>query len=175
MKTEILIAGFGGQGIMLMGEILAYSAMNEGKEVSWIPSYGPEMRGGTANCMVVISNTRISSPVVTSPDLFVAMNKPSMEKFSSTVKEGGMIFVNRSMVDSIPMESNVLVEEVDAVTTADRLGNIKTANMVALGAIVKKTGIVHPDNVIKSLNHYMTGKKLKLLDINKKAFLSCFD
>ncbi len=175
MKTEILIAGFGGQGIMLMGEILAHSAMNEGKEVSWIPSYGPEMRGGTANCMVVISDRRISSPIVTSPDLFVAMNKPSLEKFLPAVKPGGIVIVNKSMIEFTPFpQCNVEIEEVDAVAIADRLGNIKTANMVVLGAVVGKTGIVCRETVLASLHHFMAGKKARLLDINKKAFLSGF-
>ncbi|NLC62998.1 MAG: 2-oxoacid:ferredoxin oxidoreductase subunit gamma [Thermoanaerobacterales bacterium] len=172
MKTEILIAGFGGQGIMLLGEILAYSAMKEGKEVSWIPSYGPEMRGGTANCMVVISDKRIPSPIVTSPDLFIAMNKPSLEKFLPRVKPSGTVFLNKSMIDYRPSRTDVKIECIDAVGVADKLGNIKTANMVVLGAVVRTTQIVRQDTVLTSLNHFMEGKKKRLLDINRKAFMS---
>ncbi|MDN5312874.1 MAG: 2-oxoglutarate ferredoxin oxidoreductase subunit gamma [Thermoanaerobacteraceae bacterium] len=171
MKLEVIMAGFGGQGIMLMGEILAHSAMMEGKEVSWIPSYGPEMRGGTANCMVVISDKRIPSPIISSPDVLVAMNKPSMEKFSPMVKPGGLIILNKAMIDVKSTRWDVEVLEVDAGGIADELGNMKVANMVALGAVVGKTGIVDRKTVLSSIDYFLPPHRKSMYEINEKAFM----
>jgi len=171
MKLEVIMAGFGGQGIMLMGEILAHSAMMEGKEVSWIPSYGPEMRGGTANCMVVVSDKRIPSPIISFPDVLVAMNKPSMEKFSPLVKSGGLIILNRAMIDVKPARDDAEILEVDAGGIADELGNMKVANMVALGAMVGKTGIAHPKTVLSSIDHFLPPHRKSMYEINEKAFM----
>lgn len=171
MKLEIIMAGFGGQGIMLMGEILAHSAMMEDKEVSWIPSYGPEMRGGTANCMVVISDKRIPSPIISSPDVLVAMNKPSMEKFLPSVKPGGLIILNKSMIDAKPRRTDVEIVEIDAGGIADSLGNMKVANMVALGAVVSKSGIVNPKSVLNSIDYFLPPHRKSMYEINEKAFV----
>ncbi|HHW03788.1 MAG TPA: 2-oxoacid:ferredoxin oxidoreductase subunit gamma [Thermoanaerobacterales bacterium] len=171
MKLETIMAGFGGQGIMLMGEILAHSAMMENKEVSWIPSYGPEMRGGTANCMVVISDRRIASPIISHPDVLVAMNKPSMEKFSPLVKPGGLIILNISMIDDRPARGDVDILEVDAGKIADALGNSKVANMVVLGALVGKTGIVDKKTVLNSIDCFLPSHRKSMYEINEKAFI----
>ncbi|MCG0275579.1 MAG: 2-oxoacid:acceptor oxidoreductase family protein [Thermosediminibacteraceae bacterium] len=171
MKLEIIMAGFGGQGIMLMGEILAHSAMLEGREVSWIPSYGPEMRGGTANCMVVISDKRIPSPIISSPDILVAMNKPSMEKFTPMVKSGGVVILNKALIDERPARNDIEIIEVDASGIADELGNMRVANMVALGVLVGKTGVVKPETVIKSIDHFLPEHRKNMLEINEKALM----
>ncbi|WP_422443612.1 2-oxoacid:acceptor oxidoreductase family protein [Thermoanaerobacterium sp. DL9XJH110] len=175
MKLEVIMAGFGGQGIMLMGEILAHAAMTEGREVSWIPSYGPEMRGGTANCMVVISDRRIPSPLISSPDVLVAMNKPSMEKFSPTVKPGGLVILNRSMIDAALDRRDVEILEVDAGKIAEEMGNIKAANMVALGALVGKAGMVNPKTVLNSIDYFLPAHRKSLYEVNEKAFLKGVD
>ncbi|MDN5330837.1 MAG: 2-oxoglutarate ferredoxin oxidoreductase subunit gamma [Tepidanaerobacteraceae bacterium] len=169
MKMEIIMAGFGGQGIMLMGEILAHSAMLEGREVSWIPSYGPEMRGGTANCMVVISDKRIPSPIISSPDVLVAMNKPSMEKFTPMVKSGGIVILNKALIDERPARDDIKVIEVDATGIADELGNMRVANMVALGVLIGETGIVKPETVIKSIDYFLPAHRKNMMEINEKA------
>ncbi|TYP56680.1 2-oxoacid:acceptor oxidoreductase family protein [Thermosediminibacter litoriperuensis] len=171
MKMEVIMAGFGGQGIMLMGEILAHSAMLEGREVSWIPSYGPEMRGGTANCMVVISDKRIPSPIISSPDILVAMNKPSMDKFTPTVKSGGIVILNRALIDEKPARQDIEIIEVDASGIADELGNMKVANMVALGVLVGRTGIVKPETVLKSIDYFLPEHRKNMIEINEKALM----
>ncbi|MGB9813709.1 MAG: 2-oxoacid:acceptor oxidoreductase family protein [Thermovenabulum sp.] len=170
MKLEVIMAGFGGQGIMLMGEILAHSAMLEGKEVSWIPSYGPEMRGGTANCMVVISDKRIPSPIISSPDVLVAMNKPSMEKFMPTVKKGGLTVLNMDLIDKVLEREDIEKVKVNAIKIADEIGNIKVANMVALGVVVGKTNIVKPETILKSIDYFLPEHRKSMFEINEKAF-----
>ncbi|ADL07598.1 2-oxoacid:acceptor oxidoreductase family protein [Thermosediminibacter oceani] len=171
MKVEVIMAGFGGQGIMLMGEILAHSAMLEGREVSWIPSYGPEMRGGTANCMVVVSDKRIPSPIISSPDILVAMNKPSMDKFTPIVKSGGIVILNKALIDEKPARQDIEVIEVDASGIADELGNMKVANMVALGVLVGRTGVVRPETVLKSIDHFLPEHRKNMFEINEKALM----
>ena len=171
MKLEVIMAGFGGQGIMMMGEILAQSSMMEGKEVSWIPSYGPEMRGGTANCMVVISDQRIPSPIVSAPDVLVAMNQPSLDRFCSTVKPQGLIITNKALVTKRHDRSDVETMEVDAIKIADELGNIKAANMVVLGAMVAATKIVNFDTALKSIDSFLPSHRKTLYEVNEKAFL----
>lgn len=170
MKYEVIMAGFGGQGIMMMGQILAYSAMLEGKEVSWIPSYGPEMRGGTANCMVVISDRRIASPVISLPDAVVVMNKPSMKKFIPMVKPGGIAVINTSMIDEYPGRLDLYIYEIEANKLADELGNMKAANMVALGILVAKSGVVKPETVMHSIEKALPAHRKEMLLINEKAF-----
>jgi len=145
MLEEVIIAGFGGQGLMLMGRLLAYAGMLEGEKVAWMPSYGPEMRGGTANCTVIISPEEIASPVVHYPKSVIAMNGPSLDKFEETVVR------------------------VPANDIANKLGNLRVANMVVLGAYVKKSGVVKLETIFKVLEKTLTGPKQKLIDINKEA------
>lgn len=166
---KLIIAGFGGQGVMLIGQMLAYAGMLEGKEVTWMPSYGPEMRGGTANCSVIVSDKRISSPIVTEATAVVAMNLPSLTKFEGLVKPGGYLFVNTSLVKEKPSRSDVEICSIDSNEIAISLHNEKVSNMVMLGAIVGRTGIVKQESIEKVMEKLFTGKKAKLLPLNKEA------
>jgi 2-oxoglutarate ferredoxin oxidoreductase subunit gamma len=152
MQDEVQFAGFGGQGIMLMGQILAQAAMQAGLEVVWIPSYGPEMRGGTAYCTVVTSDRPIGSPIIRSPKHLVAMNRPSLEKFAPTVKPGGVIFINSSIIAIDAGREDVDVLKVPIIEIAKDLGNIKAANIIALAAFVARSKIVEFDLLRESVN-----------------------
>lgn len=169
MTLEAIFAGFGGQGVMLMGQLMAYSGMYEGKQVSWFPSYGPEMRGGTANCSVVVSDEPVGSPVISEADILVAMNRPSMEKFENSLKPGGILFYNSSLIDVKPTRTDIKVIAIPANDIATELGNAKVANMVVMGAILKATGIVELETVMSVLKKTMTGKKQDLLPLNRTA------
>ena len=138
MQNEVKFAGFGGQGVMLMGQILAQAAINEGFEVVWIPSYGPEMRGGTAYCTVVISDRPIGSPIIRNPKHLVAMNRPSLEKFAPTVRPGGVIFINQSLISIDAGRDDVDILSVPIIEIARSLGNVRAANIVALSAFVAR-------------------------------------
>ena len=166
---KLVIAGFGGQGVMLIGQMIAYAGMLEGKEVTWMPSYGPEMRGGTANCTVIVSDKRISSPIVTEATAIVAMNLPSLMKFESMIQPGGQLFVNTSLIKEQPSRSDVEIYNIDANQIAVSLNNDKVSNMVILGAIVNKTGMVKLESLEKVMEKLFTGKKAKLLPLNKEA------
>lgn len=166
---KIIIAGFGGQGVMLIGQMLAYAGMLEGKEVTWMPAYGPEMRGGTANCTVIVSDKRISSPIVSEATAVVAMNLPSLIKFEKMVKSGGQLFVNTSLIKEEPTRDDIDIYNIDANEIAVSLNNDKISNMVILGAIVNKTGVVKLESVEKVMEKLFVGKKEKLLPLNKQA------
>lgn len=167
---RILIAGFGGQGVLALGDTIAYAAMREGRHITWIPSYGPESRGGTSNCHVTISDDDISSPVVDEPDVLIAMNLPSMEKFEPTVKEGGLIIYNSSLVRRKPERPDVRAVAVPATDVANELGNINVANMVALGAYLVLTNAVSRDTVVNEAFPYiLAGKKKELIHLDAKA------
>ena len=140
MQSEVQFAGFGGQGVMLMGQILAQAAMQEGYEVVWIPSYGPEMRGGTAYCTVVISDRPVGSPIIRNPQHLVAMNRPSLEKFAPTVKKGGVVFINSSIIPIDSGRSDVDELRVPIMELAQEVGNVKAANIVALAAFAGRAG-----------------------------------
>ncbi|MBW1943106.1 MAG: 2-oxoacid:acceptor oxidoreductase family protein [Deltaproteobacteria bacterium] len=168
MQDEVQFAGFGGQGIMLMGQILAQAGMEAGHEVVWIPSYGPEMRGGTAYCTVVISDRLIGSPIIRNPKHLVAMNRPSLEKFAPAVKPGGVIFINSSMINIDAGRDDVDAIKVPIIKIATDLGNIKTANIIALAAFVARSGIVDFDLLKKAVQDKFAGKQ-KLIPINMKA------
>jgi 2-oxoglutarate ferredoxin oxidoreductase subunit gamma len=168
--SRIFVAGFGGQGVLLIGQMLSYAAMYEGKEVTWMPSYGPEMRGGTANCTVCISDKPITSPLVTTCDVLVAMNGPSLDKFENMLVPGGHLFVNASVINYKPKRTDVQVHYVDCTQIAEHeVGNAKTANMVMLGAIIRTSHVVTLDIMDEVLAHTMTGKKEKLIPANKVA------
>ena len=168
MQTEVQFAGFGGQGIMVMGKILAHAAMGEGLEVSWVPSYGPEMRGGTAYCTVVVSDVPIGSPVIKNPSHLVAMNRPSLEKFAGSVKSGGVIFINGSLISISSGRDDVRELIVPVVEIARDLGTVKAANVVALAAFVAKSNIVRIDSLKASIEEEFSAKK-KLIPLNMKA------
>ena len=169
MLEEVIIAGFGGQGLMLMGRLLAYAGMLEGKKVAWMPSYGPEMRGGTANCTVIISSEEIASPIVTNPKTVIAMNKPSLDKFESSIQKDGLIVLNNSLIDQEVKRDDIKVLKIPANDIANKLGNLRVANMVTLGAYVKKSGVVKLESIFKALEKALAGKNQKILDLNKVA------
>ncbi len=171
MYHGLIIAGFGGQGVMLMGQVLAEAGMIEGKHVTWLPSYGPEMRGGTANCTVVISDEPVASPVIDIPTEVVVMNIPSLLKFEPYLKKEGYLFMNVSVIDREPKRKDIKVVKVPANDVADKLGNLKVANMVMLGAYIAITKVVDKETVFEALKRKLKGKKADLLDINKKAIL----
>jgi len=168
MQNEVQFAGFGGQGIMVMGQILAQAAMQSGHEVVWIPSYGPEMRGGTAYCTVVISDRPIGSPIIRNPMHLVAMNRPSLEKFAPAVKAGGVIFINSSIISIEPDREDVDVLKVPIIEIARDLGNVKAANIIALAAFVARSKVIEFD-VLKESVKAKFAEKEKLIPLNMKA------
>ena len=164
-----IVSGFGGQGVMLIGQILSYAAMVEGKNVTWLPSYGPEMRGGTANCMVVIDEEDVGSPIIDKPTEVIAMNIPSLIKFEEELEKEGMMIINTSVIDKEPTREDITVIKIDANKIADEIGNLKVANMVILGAYIEATKIISVEAVQKALEKKLTGKKAKLIQINIEA------
>jgi 2-oxoglutarate ferredoxin oxidoreductase subunit gamma len=170
MLKEMVFAGFGGQGVLSMGTLIAYAAMKEGKEVSWFPSYGPEMRGGTANCMVNVSDEKISSPIDTEFDIAVVFNKPSLDKFEPKVKKGGILIWESSNIKKGLTRKDIKDYAVPAIkTSADKLKNIKVMNMVAMGALLKADKIVKKESVITALKEALPERHHHLLPLNKKA------
>ncbi|MFW5996158.1 MAG: 2-oxoacid:acceptor oxidoreductase family protein [Halanaerobiaceae bacterium] len=169
MYEEIVIAGFGGQGVMSLGKVIAHAGMKAGKEISWIPSYGPEMRGGTANCTVIISDKRIPSPFSSEPDTAIIMNLPSMNKFIGQVKSGGKALINSSLIDEEIARKDIKLIRVPAGKIASRLGNDRVANMVMLGAYLNTIELLSPDDIEKSLKKILPERRHNLLAINKKA------
>lgn len=169
MFEGILIAGFGGQGVLSTGQLLAYAGMIEDKYVAWIPSYGPEMRGGTANCGVSVSDNPISSPVVSEPTVLIAMNRPSLEKFEPHVESGGIIMVNSSLIDIKVKRDDVRVLYVPANDLAEEMGNAKVANNIILGALIEMTGVVSKESVVESLKEVLPPRRHNLIEINSKA------
>ena len=169
MTNEIMIAGFGGQGVMAIGKTLAEAGMKENKDVSWLPSYGPEMRGGTANCCVVLTDDAIVSPIVLEPTELIAMNLPSLLKFEPTVKAGGTIFVNSSIISEKVTRTDVKAVYVPCLEIAQELGNMKVANMVMLGAYIQAMGNLSFETIKEMLVHMFTGPKAKLVDLNIEA------
>lgn len=167
---EVIIAGFGGQGIMLAGKLLAQTAMMAGKEVTYMPSYGAEVRRGTANCMVVIAETKIASPLVSNPDSLIVMNKASLNKFAPRVKTGGLLIMNSSLIDTQPelgQKINILAVPADDI--AIELGNRKAANMVALGAYLQKRRLFNPDAATESLPDVLAKRYHHTLPVNTEA------
>jgi len=169
MEERIIIAGFGGQGVMAMGQLLTYAGMIEGKQVSWLPSYGPEMRGGTANCNVVISSDDVGSPVVLDANTAIIMNKPSLDKFENSVVKGGKLFINSSLIDRKSERDDIEVYYVPCNEIAGELGNARVANMVMLGAYLEATKVVSVDSVLAGFTKVFGEGKAHLLPINKEA------
>jgi 2-oxoglutarate ferredoxin oxidoreductase subunit gamma len=167
---EVIIAGFGGQGVILAGRLLAQTAMNAGKEVTFMPSYGAEMRGGTANSMVVIADESIASPLVSRPDSLIVMNKASVNKFAPTVKCGGLLIMNSSLIDCKPdVDKSIDVFAVPADDIAVKLGSQKSANMVALGAYLQRRGLFSVDAAAKSLPDVLAERYHKTINLNVEA------
>ena len=167
---EIIMAGFGGQGILFLGKVLAEVGMATGSKVSWIPSYGPEMRGGTANCSVVISHEEIASPIVLEPDTLIAMNLPSVTKFEPKIKAGGIMIYNSSLINISDFRKDIKAYAVPASEMAIELGNDKVANVIMAGAYAKLSGKFKYDEVIDAFPKFMPASKKELLDININAF-----
>ncbi len=171
MTHEIIMAGFGGQGVMAMGKILAEAALIEGRKVSWLPSYGPEMRGGTANCNVIISEEEIGAPVVTEATAALVLNKPSLFKFEGDVLPGGALLINSSLILDKPTRTDIKAFYIPANDIANEIGNAKIMNMVMLGAYLEVSGAISQDTIIKVLSEIFTGKKASVIPMNKEALV----
>lgn len=168
MKQEIIISGFGGQGVMLAGTLLCYAGIKEGRFVTSFPSYGAEMRGGTANCQVIISDCHIGTPIVYNPDTLISFNKLSFDRFYSKVKNGGIIFVNSSL-HTPPKKDDTPIFEIPANNLAEECGSVLTLNIVMLGAFISKTALLKLESIIDSIPEVLTEKKKHLWQLNKKA------
>lgn len=169
MQERVIMAGFGGQGVMSMGQLLTYAGMIENKSVSWLPSYGPEMRGGTANCNVIVSDEPIGSPIVTEATTAVVMNRPSLDKFEGDVVTGGNLLVNSSLIDKKVERNDINAYYIPANDIAVELGNGKVANMVMLGAYLELTKAVKVESIVEALKKVFGEKKAHLIPINEKA------
>ncbi len=174
MLIKTIFAGFGGQGVLSMGLNLTQAAMLEGKNVTYLPSYGAEVRGGTANCTVAISDEEIASPVASSPEFVVAMNQPSLVRFQNQIQSGGVFFINSSLIATEVSRGDIDVVSVPANSIAERLGSPKSANMVMLGALIKRSNLVLLSSVIEGLRHTLK-KKQKLIAINEEALTAGYD
>ncbi|MCX5703503.1 MAG: 2-oxoacid:acceptor oxidoreductase family protein [Candidatus Omnitrophica bacterium] len=168
MTERIIIAGAGGQGIMLLGKILAQAAMRQDKFVTWLPSYGAEVRGGTSHCMVIISDTEIGSPYIEKADTLIIMNQPSLEKFKAKLKNKGLLIVNSSLTGRVDYQ-NMQISQFPFTDIAIKLGNIKIANMVALGCFVREKKTVHLESIFEAIVDIAPKEKKGLIEINKKA------
>ncbi len=170
MTHKLFFAGSGGQGILLMGQMITYAAMLEDNASTFFPSYGPEMRGGTANCTVVVSDKPVSCPLIYEADALVVMNLPSLIKFEPMVKPGGVILINSSIIDQPAKREDITVKNIPVNEIALELGNEKVANMVMLGALVRATGVVSESAIEQVMKKTFTGSKAKLIGLNMKAF-----
>ena len=175
MTKQILIAGFGGQGILFSGKFLAYEGLIDGKEVSWLPSYGPEMRGGTANCSIILSDTKIGSPIVDKPDILVAMNAPSYEKYVNEVVPGGQIYIDSSLIDAKCERTDVDVYYIPATKLASDKGLTGLANMIIIGKVIKHADIMPKENIEKAMQKVVPAKKQNLLGSNLEAVQLGYD
>ena len=169
MTEEIIIAGFGGQGVLSMGKILAYSGVMQNKEVSWMPSYGPEMRGGTANVTVIISDERISSPILNSFDTAIILNQQSMDKFEKSVKPGGLLIYDPNGITRHPVRDDINIYSIAAADEAGRIGLSKIFNMIVLGGFLNLKPLVNPENIHKGLEKSLPARHHKLIPDNEKA------
>jgi 2-oxoglutarate ferredoxin oxidoreductase subunit gamma len=169
MQQEVIIAGFGGQGVLFAGKLLAYTGLEVGKDVTWIPSYGPEMRGGTANCTVVVSDEEIGSPFVKNPTAVIAMNLPSLDKFEDRVAPGGVLVVNASMVDRPVKRDDITVVAIPANEIAEDIGSSRSANMVLLGALLGNLDLLPLGAIEKALEGHMPERHKKFLQGNIEA------
>lgn len=169
METSIIISGFGGQGALFAGQVLAYTGMEAGMDVSWIPSYGPEMRGGTAHCTVILSDQPIGSPLVRRPSIAVALNRPSMDKYELILEDGGLLVVNSSLVERPATREDIRVLRVPATEVADELGDRRLANMVLLGAMLADTGLLTLGSVERALEAQLPESRREMLSPNRQA------
>jgi 2-oxoglutarate ferredoxin oxidoreductase subunit gamma len=175
MTKQILIAGFGGQGVLFAGKLLAYEGLLDGKEVSWLPSYGPEMRGGTANCSITVSDAPIGSPIVANPDILIAMNKPSLDKYLNETRVGGQIFYDSSLIEGKVEREGVEIYPIPATRLADDEGLKTLANIIMLGNMIAKNDFVTLDGAKKALTKVVSERHKDLLDFNAKALTLGFE
>lgn len=168
MIQKVIFAGFGGQGVLFAGKTLAYAGMDNDLQISWLPSYGPEMRGGTANCSVIISDDPIGSPVITTPDILIAMNKPSLEKFENAVAPGGLIVLDSFLIDKKVERDDVEVIYIPAKQLAEENGNANLGNMIMLGAALRREGMLSLEAVCKSVEEHTPQARAALAEVNKK-------
>lgn len=171
MTHEIIMAGFGGQGVMAMGKILVEAALKEGKNVSWLPSYGPEMRGGTANCSVIVSEEPVGAPIVTEATAAIVMNRPSLDKFEEDIIPGGDLLINSSLIDKKATRKDINVYYIPANDIANELGIGKIANIVMLGAYLKISGAAKEESIMEIITEIFSGKKASVIPLNKEALL----
>ena len=172
MTKEFIFAGFGGQGMLLIGKFMAMACMLDGKHVSWLPSYGPEMRGGTANCSVIVSDEDVASPLIDKADAVVAMNLPSLDKFEQSVKPGGVLVINSSIIDRKSTRDDITVVYCDAMKIAEEVGNPKGANVAILGALLEKMPVVSVDKMTEAIRIELGERKLRFLEGNKNALIA---
>lgn len=175
MTNNILIAGFGGQGILFAGKFLAYQGLTEGRELSWLPSYGPEMRGGTANCSVILSDRPVGSPIVSEPDILMVMNLPSLDKFENSVVPGGYIFIDSTLISRKVSRKDVQAVYVPATSMARDAGIPTLANMFLIGSMIRKTGIVDFSKVRRTMEMLVSAKHPEMLEANIKALTGGFE
>ena len=175
MTSKILIAGFGGQGILFAGKVLAYKGLVEGKQLSWLPSYGPEMRGGTANCNVIISDDPVGSPIVDNPNVLIVMNLPSLDKYENAAEKGAKIFVDSTLISRKVEREDVDVYYIPATKMAQEAGIPTLANMIMLGKVIKETGVVDFEGMEDALKKVVSARKANLIDVNLKAIKAGYD
>lgn len=169
MKTEIIISGFGGQGVLSMGKILAYSGLMEDKEITWMPAYGPEQRGGTANVTVIVSDERISSPILSKYDVAIVLNQPSLDKFLPRVKKGGILIYDGFGIAKAPVRDDIQIYRIDAMDKAAEMKNTKVFNMIVLGGLLKVCPVVSTDGLNKALYKSLPERHHKLIPLNMEA------
>ncbi len=175
MTSKILIAGFGGQGILFAGKVLAYKGLVEGKQLSWLPSYGPEMRGGTANCNVIISDEPVGSPIVDNPNVLIVMNLPSLDKYENAAEKGAKIFVDSTLISRKVEREDVDVYYIPATKMAQDAGIPTLANMIMLGKVIKETGVVSFEGMEDALKKVVSARKANLIDVNLKAIKAGYE
>ncbi len=175
MTSKVLIAGFGGQGILFAGKVLAYKGLVEGKQLSWLPSYGPEMRGGTANCNVIISDEPVGSPIVDDPNVLIVMNLPSLDKYENAAAKGAKIFVDSTLISRKVERDDVDVYYIPATKMAQDAGIPTLANMIILGKVIKETGIVSFEGMEDALKKVVSARKANLIDVNLTAIKAGYD
>ncbi|HAR98887.1 MAG TPA: 2-oxoacid:ferredoxin oxidoreductase subunit gamma [Syntrophus sp. (in: bacteria)] len=175
MIVKTIFSGFGGQGVLMMGYSFAHGAMSEGYEVTYLPAYGAEVRGGTANCTVAVGDEEIASPIASEPDYLVVLNTPSLYTFQNRIAAGGLLFLNSSIISARPSRQDMEVFAIPASDIAEELGNARAFNTVMMGAFLKRTSLVKPEIYLKSLETVMGSKKKAVVEINRKAFSAGYD
>ncbi|MFZ0546899.1 MAG: 2-oxoacid:acceptor oxidoreductase family protein [Candidatus Promineifilaceae bacterium] len=175
METSIIFAGFGGQGVLFAGQLLAYAGMDSGRHVTWIPSYGPEMRGGTANCTVIISEETVGAPIVSRPDIAVVLNRPSFDKYEPLVNAGGLLVVNSSLVTAVSFREDIETIYIPANEIAEESGSVKMLNVATLGALLARRPILPLEKMAQALVDHLPAKKANLLDSNLAVLQSGYD